>query len=40
MKTDLTNLLINYGYTSMDMCKENPYEVDKDECAENMTIML
>jgi len=36
----LTNFLINYGYTSMDMCKENPYEADKTECAKNITYAI
>ena len=36
-ETDLKNLLINYGYISMDMCKENPMEADKEDCAKDMT---
>ena len=32
----LENLLINYGYITMDMCKENPMEPDKRDCAEDI----
>ena len=37
---DLVNMLINYGYTSMDMCKENPLEADKDECAKSINYVI
>ena len=30
--SDLTQFLINYGYTSREMCKERDY-ADKDECS-------
>ena len=32
----LENLLINYGYITMDMCKENSMEPDKRDCAEDI----
>ena len=33
---ELVNLLIGYGYISVSMCSDNPYETDKSKCAEDM----
>ena len=35
-KEGLVNLLIGYGYISVSMCSDNPYETDKSKCAEDM----
>jgi len=37
---ELRNFLINYGYTTKDMCQENPLVRDKEECAETINIMI
>ena len=39
-ETGLTNLLIGYGYISMDMCKENPMEVDNEDCSKDMNTAI
>ena len=37
---ELRSFLINYGYTTMDMCSQNPLIKNKDTCAETIKIMI
>ena len=39
-EVELTNLLINYGYVTKQMCKDNSSIKDKDSCAEDIKIMI
>tara|TARA_B100001123_G_scaffold405617_1_gene496146 strand:+ start:287 stop:2173 length:1887 start_codon:yes stop_codon:yes gene_type:complete len=37
---ELQLLLINYGYTTKQMCSKNPYENDKEKCEKNIQSMI
>ena len=37
---ELRSFLINYGYTTKDMCSQNPLIKNKDACAETIKIMI
>ena len=39
-EVELTNLLINYGYVTKQMCEDNSSIKNKDSCAEDIKIMI